>query len=921
MTERLNPIHSHEHEAEDEEEELRKSLEWKKSGLAESLDFDESESIVWRKHHLRRFFQEKNTWWNQSRRSTVYKWALVVYIGFIVACAGSFVVVFTLTMFDWKFDVAYSLLENEETTKAFFAFTGISMVLALLASLLCVYEPATAGAGITEVKAFLNGVNLKKFVRIQVFYCKCIGMCFSVASGLPLGKEGPMIHCGAIIGAAVSQGRTNFFGFDTSWTKYQALRNDLSKRDFVTFGAAAGIAAAFRSPIGGIMFTLEEGASFWSNTVTFRGFFCALVTVLMIQILFLDNGTNDILGMYQFGTFVEFNENTPNYHLYELAIFALVGVFGGVLGAVFNHINLNVLKFRGKYVQTLPAKIGEVMLITFLWCGVSFILPLLWHTCTDLPTQTADWTASERELLNELVQFSCPSGQYNQVASLFFCSSDIAMQQLFHFREYDGSEYTSFSTGAILMFFFPYFGFAAWTAGSFIPAGLFIPTLVAGSAYGRLIGHLLNVCFPGFVADSGTYALIGAAAVLGGMSRMTIAGTVIVLEACGNSTYLLPLMITFAGARYTGNAINEGIYDMQMKLRKYPFLEGNIGSMGLLNYHPISEVMATPVVTLHAIEQVSKVFDVLKHNTHNGFPVVDADGTLRGFILRKTLCSLLKFRVFSSAVPVELPGPAAHGKQEMQLSTAATVFWDTMERDYPKYPTINDVKLSSNDFSRWVDIRAYMDTAPYTADESSSIQRVYRYFRTMGLRHLTILNQHHVVTGIITRQDIVEHRLEHHSFDEDGQHFQRHVAVDNSVPRVVYENDDVVVYSGNMKDPDAVRLSAATNRDSTYYSNPFDATGGSVLHTRESLATIQQEQLMDSSELGTSAMIMRKSSLGASMGGRTSNHGSHISSPALIGRNRDGSVTSSAPQQDVKAPTNSTTSRVNREPKGANNQW
>ena len=78
---------------------------------------------------------------------------------------------------------------------------------------------------------------------------------------------------------------------------------------------------------------------------------------------------------------------------------------------------------------------------------------------------------------------------------------------------------------------------------------------------------------------------------------------------------------------------------------------------------------------------------------------------------------------------------------------------------------------------------------------------------------------------------------------------------------------------------------------------------------------------MDSSELGTSAMIMRKSSLGASMGGRTSNHGSHISSPALIGRNRDGSVTSSAPQQDVKAPTNSTTSRVNREPKGANNQW
>lgn len=420
----------HDFEPADEEEELRKSMEWKKGGLAESLDFDESESIVWRKHHLRRFFQEKSTWWNQSRRSTVYKWALVIYIGIIVACAGSFVVVFTLALFDTKFAVVYNLLENEQVANAFFVYTGISMFMALLASLLCIFEPATAGAGITEVKAFLNGVNLKKSVRIQVFYCKVIGMCLSVASGLPLGKEGPMIHCGAIIGAAVSQGRTNFFGFDTSWTKYQALRNDLSKRDFVTFGAAAGIAAAFRSPIGGIMFTLEEGASFWSNTVTFRGFFCALVTVLMIQIIFLDNGTNSILGMYQFGTFVEFNENRPNYHLYELAIFALVGVFGGILGAMFNHMNEQVLKFRFKYVKTIPRKIAEVMAITFLWCVICFVFPLMWNECTALPTETANWTAGERELLNDLVEFRCGSGFYNQVASLFFCSSDVAMQQL-----------------------------------------------------------------------------------------------------------------------------------------------------------------------------------------------------------------------------------------------------------------------------------------------------------------------------------------------------------------------------------------------------------------------------------------------------------------------------------------------------------
>ena len=59
-----------------------------------------------------------------------------------------------------------------------------------------------------------------------------------------------------------------------------------------------------------------------------------------------------------------------------------------------------------------------------------------------------------------------------------------------------------------------------------------------------------------------------------------------------------------------------------------------------------------------------------------------------------------------------------------------------------------------------------MDTAPYTIHESSSVQRCYRFFRTMGLRHLVVLNSNHCVTGIITRQDLTEERLEHFWFRE-----------------------------------------------------------------------------------------------------------------------------------------------------------
>ena len=75
------------------------------------------------------------------------------------------------------------------------------------------------------------------------------------------------------------------------------------------------------------------------------------------------------------------------------------------------------------------------------------------------------------------------------------------------------------------------------------------------------------------------------AAVLGGVARMTIAGCVIVLEACGNLTYLLPLMLTFAVARYVGNAINEPMYDMQIHLKEMPFLEGSLHSLGTQNFY------------------------------------------------------------------------------------------------------------------------------------------------------------------------------------------------------------------------------------------------------------------------------------------------------------------------------------------------
>jgi hypothetical protein len=104
-----------------------------------------------------------------------------------------------------------------------------------------------------------------------------------------------------------------------------------------------------------------------------------------------------------------------------------------------------------------------------------------------------DWSNQEKQLVEALVPFRCiPGKEYNEVASLVFVEADVAIKQLFHFREAGADDTSTFSSGALLIFFVPYIMMATLVYGIAVPSGLFVPSLLSGAAFGRLFGHLLH---------------------------------------------------------------------------------------------------------------------------------------------------------------------------------------------------------------------------------------------------------------------------------------------------------------------------------------------------------------------------------------------------------------------------------------------
>ncbi len=209
----------------------------------------------------------------------------------------------------------------------------------------------------------------------------------------------------------------------------------------------------------------------------------------------------------------------------------------------------------------------------------------------------------------------------------------------------------------ILLIFAAVLGFilASITFGLQIPAGIILPFMAIGALTGRAVGILMEIWqhkYPCFIAfqscepdvpcvTPGTYAIIGAAATLAGVTRMTVSIVVIMFELTGALTYVLPIMVAVMLSKWVGDAFSRrGIYESWIHFNEYPFLD-NSEEM-IIPDIPASQIMTRieDLVVLTATgHTIASLETILNTHPYRGFPAVSdpRDAVLLGYISRAEL--------------------------------------------------------------------------------------------------------------------------------------------------------------------------------------------------------------------------------------------------------------------------------------------
>ncbi|GAT19357.1 voltage-gated chloride channel [Aspergillus luchuensis] len=530
------------------------------------------------------------------------------------------------------------------------------------ASLVKSFAPYAAGSGISEIKCIIAGFVMKGFLGAWTLLIKSIALPLAIASGLSVGKEGPSVHFAVCTGNVISR----FF------SKYK--QNASKTREVLTATAAAGVAVAFGSPIGGVLFSLE------------------------------------VMNPFRTGQLVMFQvQYDRTWHFFELIFFVLIGVFGGLYGAFVIKWNLRVQAFRKKYLSQHAVMESVVLaLITAILCYPNMFLKI-----------------NMTEMM-EILFRECEGGHdYNGLCeaknrwSIVMSLAVATILRIF-------LVIISYGCKVPAGIFVPSMAIGA-SFGRFV--GILVQAL--HEAYPK--SQFFASCEPDIPCITpGTYAFLGAGAALSGIMHLTISVTVIMFELTGALNYILPTMIVVGVTKAVSDCFGKGgIADRMIWSNGFPFLDNKEDHVFNV---PVSQAMTSDPVSLPASDfPVREAEHLLSDNKYQGFPIVDdrTRKTLVGYIGRTEL------RYAINRAKAEGPlSPTAKCLFTKEAAEASVTRRASTASHLHAPETFDDIQTNTG--ADYVDFSRYADHTPLTVHPRLALETVMEIFKKMGPRVILV---------------------------------------------------------------------------------------------------------------------------------------------------------------------------------------
>lgn len=397
--------------------------------------------------------------------------------------------------------------------------------------------------------------------------------------------------------------------------------------------------------------------------------------------------------------------DSQRWHPIEILLFILLGIFGGLYGGLFIKLNMQISKWRKSRNFSFP--VLEVLFVALITGLINFPNSFM------------------KAQLSDLLQALFAECSKTPADEFGLCKGNSDFTGVFWALVFAGT------LGFLL---------ASITFGLDIPAGVILPSLAIGALYGRALGTMVSVwqkshpnsllfsdCEPGApCVTPGTYAIVGAAAALGGATRMTVSIVVIMFELTGALTHVIPIMIAVMLSKWCGDIFGKrGIYESWIHLNEYPFLDQKDDTPP--PDVPVSQVMTSindlTVITAvgHTVESLR---NLLSSTSYRGFPVVSdmANPTLLGYISRNELSYALN----------------VSSRHSGSLSPETQTFFSHQPFADP---------------AETLDLRPWMDQTPITMNIHTNLLIVLNMFQRLGLRYVLIVNRGRL-EGFLTKKDI-----------------------------------------------------------------------------------------------------------------------------------------------------------------------